>query len=294
MAPKRILIQLDSDPQPSVFDAIVAIDAGAEQLLQYGAIDAAKVLPLVHGAMFTRGPEQLKSTAIFIGGSSVPRGEAIGQTLREAFFGPVRVSIMLDGNGANTTAAAAVLCAARHTELRSQRVIVLGGTGPVGGRVARLLVREGADVLLASRDPTRAKAACGYIQNQVEADAAGSLHALGTSDSTTLEPELQRANMIFACGAAGVPLLSEAHLQMAENAKVAIDLNAVPPAGITGIEPTDKAVQRGGRVDYGAIGVGGLKMKIHRAAIAKLFDSNDQYLDAEQIFDLGRALEANR
>ena len=32
--PKRVLIQLDCDPQPSTFDAIVAVDAGADVLLR--------------------------------------------------------------------------------------------------------------------------------------------------------------------------------------------------------------------------------------------------------------------
>ena len=31
----KILVQLDSDPQPSVFDGVVAIDAGAEHLLRH-------------------------------------------------------------------------------------------------------------------------------------------------------------------------------------------------------------------------------------------------------------------
>jgi len=61
--------------------------------------------------------------------------------------------------------------------------------------------------------------------------------------------------------------------------RVAIDLNAVPPLGIEGVEVTDKGVERDGVICYGAIGVGDTKMKIHRAAIARLFESNDQVLD---------------
>jgi methylenetetrahydrofolate/methylenetetrahydromethanopterin dehydrogenase (NADP+) len=60
----------------------------------------------------------------------------------------------------------------------------------------------------------------------------------------------------------------------------------VPPAGIGGILPGDKAVERGGQVCYGAIGVGGLKMKLHKAAIRRLFEANDLVLDAEQIHEL--------
>ena len=36
----------------------------------------------------------------------------------------------------------------------------------------------------------------------------------------------------------------------------------------------------------GALGVGNLKMKIHKACIARLFEVNDAVLDAEEIFEL--------
>ena len=75
MKPK-ILIQLDTDPQPSVFDAVVAIDAGAEHLLCHGGVTPDNVRELVYGALFTRGPADLAATAIFIGGSNVTAGEA--------------------------------------------------------------------------------------------------------------------------------------------------------------------------------------------------------------------------
>ena len=72
--------------------------------------------------------------------------------------------------------------------------------------------------------------------------------------------------------------------------RVAIDLNAVSPLGLGGVELLDKAVERDGAICYGAIGVGGTKMKIHKAAIQRLFERNDQVLDAEEVFALGREL----
>ncbi len=131
MTTPRILVQLDSDSHASVFDAVVAVDSQVDHLLQYSNIEPTNVRPLVHGAMFTRGPQELKNTAIFIGGSNAAIGDSIGEQVKKSFFGPVRVSVMVDGNGSNTTAAAAVLCAARHTSLASATALVLGGTGPV-------------------------------------------------------------------------------------------------------------------------------------------------------------------
>src|SRR5437773_1289951 len=68
-----ILIQLDTDPQPSVFDAVVALDAGAEHLLRHGGVTPAAVRDLVHGALFTRGPARVPRSPSARGGSIAPR-----------------------------------------------------------------------------------------------------------------------------------------------------------------------------------------------------------------------------
>ncbi|MDB5337874.1 MAG: mtdA, partial [Planctomycetaceae bacterium] len=74
---KTILMQFDTDARPSTFDRVVAVDAGADELFSYGGISPENVTGLVHGAIFTRGPKDLKHTAIFIGGSHVSAGEAL-------------------------------------------------------------------------------------------------------------------------------------------------------------------------------------------------------------------------
>ena len=143
---RKVLIQLDSDPHPSVFDRVVAVDAGVDELFSYGGVKPEQVAGLVHGAIFTRHPRDLKRTALFIGGSDVAAGERLVAEAVKAMipsFG-LRVSVLLDANGANTTAAAAVRAAARNLDLKSTPALVLGGTGPVGQRVALLLARQGA------------------------------------------------------------------------------------------------------------------------------------------------------
>src|SRR5687768_887080 len=167
MAKSRILIQLDPDSHASVFDAVVAVDAGVEQLLQYHSVLPEQVRDLVHGAMFTRSPPDLSSTAIFVGGSNVAQGEELLRQVTKCFFGPMRVSVLLDANGANTTAAAAVLAAARHVELKGATATILAGTGPVGQRAARLLVGQGATVRLASRTLQKAEETCQAIRTRI-------------------------------------------------------------------------------------------------------------------------------
>lgn len=284
--PTRILLQIDNDPQPSSFDSVVAIDAGAEQLLRYGNVQPDSVVSLVHGAMFTRGGEDLRSTAIFIGGSNVKAAEELMATVAKTFFGPVRVSVMLDANGCNTTASAAVVAAARHIDLRNAQAVVLGGTGPVGQRVAQLLAHDGARVTISSRSAARAEQACNEVREKLE----------GTPQITAVSSEqiqadvsiLEQQQIVIACGAAGIELLSKEQIEALPNLCVAIDLNAVPPAGLGGIAVTDKAQPIGSGVGYGAIGVGGLKMKTHRAAIQALFESNDQLLDAIEIYRIAK------
>ncbi|MBI1310878.1 bifunctional NADP-dependent methylenetetrahydromethanopterin dehydrogenase/methylenetetrahydrofolate dehydrogenase [bacterium] len=284
---RTILIQLDTDAQPSTFDRVVAVDSNVDELFSYGGISPENVTPLVHGAMFTRGPADLKSTAIFVGGSDVTAGEALFEQVQKTFFGPVRVSVMMDSNGSNTTAAAAVLAAGKHLDLSQSTALILGGTGPVGQRAAQILARLGAKVRLASRSLGKASTVCDAVKSKI-ADA--DVSPAETGSDTGFAAATDGVDLVIACGAAGVQLLSTEQRKQIASLKVAIDLNAVPPAGIEGIGVMDKAVENDGVFCYGAIGVGGTKMKIHRAAVQKLFTANDLVLDTDAIYEIGLSL----
>jgi methylenetetrahydrofolate/methylenetetrahydromethanopterin dehydrogenase (NADP+) len=285
-SPAKILLCLDTDPQPSVFDSVVAIDSGIDHLLRHGGVVAGMVRDLVHGAMFTRGGDQLRHTALFIGGSDVDKSQSLLAAAKESFFGPVRISAMLDPSGANTTAAAAVIAASRHLTLGPEiTATVLAATGPVGQRVVRLLASEGVQVRAVSRRIDRARAVCDLVSQRQP--SASLLPFAATDDLGTILADTQ---LVIAAGAAGIELLDRDDLSKASQINVAIDLNAVPPAGIHGIEARDKAAVRAGKSCYGALGIGGLKMKIHKAALASLFTTNDLVLDAEEIYALGKGL----
>lgn len=283
---RRILVQLDADDHASVFDAVVAVDSDVDHLLQYRGVEPASVRDLVHGTIFTRGMDDLRSTAIFVGGSNVAAGEALLAEVVGTFFGPMRVSVMMDANGANTTAAAALVCAARHLNFAETTALILAGTGPVGQRAARLLAREGATVRLASRRIERARESCEAIERIVE---SARVSPCTTNTDEELSSALGDVQLVISAGAAGVQLLST-EARRNSSLQVAIDLNAVPPLGIEGVEVTDKASEHDGVICYGAIGVGGTKMKIHKSAIRRLFEDNKQVLDAESIYEIGREL----
>ena len=98
----------------------------------------------------------------------------------------------------------------------------------------------------------------------------------------------------LATGAAGVQLLPEEMWKSLPDLEILIDANATPPLGIQGISLMDKATPKHGKLCYGAIGFGGFKLEVHRACIAKLFESNDQVLDAPEIYALAKTMMAAR
>ena len=117
------------------------------------------------------------------------------------------------------------------------------------------------------------------------------LTPFATSTPAETAAALQGADVVIAAGAAGVELVSEEVWQGTSQPPVAIDLNAVPPTGIAAIEPLDAGIERRpGVACYGAIGVGGLKMRIHKAAVKALFETNDKVLDAEEVYEIGLQL----
>jgi hypothetical protein len=286
---ETILIQLDTDQLASTFDRVVAVDAGVNHLFSYSAITPENVTPLIHGAMFTRSPQDLKSTAIFIGGSNVQAGEVLLKTIRKTFFGPIRVSVMLDSNGSNTTAAAAVLRLQEQLPLPGTKVTILAGTGPVGYRVAEILAANGCDVFLTSRQLSRAQAACDALRQLYPAASLTPLEF--PQAETPCNNVFADTQAIIACGAASIQFLTQREWETLSELKVLIDINAIPPVGLGGIAPQDKAKSYGNIVGYGALGVGSLKMKIHKAAIKHLFTTNDLVLNTMDIYSLGLNLD---
>jgi methylenetetrahydrofolate/methylenetetrahydromethanopterin dehydrogenase (NADP+) len=281
---RKLLLQLDTSPHPSVFDRVVAYDGGADEVMSYGGVTPEAVRDLVHGAIFTRGPKDLHSTAIFIGGTDMPAGERLLKAVRKVFFGPFSVSVMLDSNGSNTTAVAAVARLLK-TAGASGKGVVTAGTGPVGLRAAGLLARTGVDVTITSRravDP-------GVVDGIQQRFGGRVAHAVMT-DSATAASVLEGATMLLNTGPAGVTLVPKSAWAGRAGLKAAADLNAVPPLGIEGIDVTDNAVEREGVTVFGALGVGGLKMKIHKACVARLFERNDLILDAETIAEVATEL----
>ncbi len=283
---KKLLYQFDTDRHPSVFDNVVGYDGGADHISAYGGVSAANVGGLVEGAIFTRSPKDKKNTAIFIGGSNMPQGEAVLAAIRAKFFAKFRVSIMFDCNGSNTTAAAAVAWMAHGRALRDKRAVVLAGTGPVGQRAAVLLAHEGAKVAITGRKHAVVQAACDAINARFGIDIA----ALEAASNVEREHCLEGAQIVLATGASGITLLDAKDWQENGSLELIADANASPPAGIEGVALGDRGTSSHGKILFGALGFGALKLALHRACVARLFEQNDLVLDAAEIYAIAKEM----
>lgn len=283
---KKLLFQFDTDTHPSVFDTVVAYDGGADHVIGHGGLTPDNIGGLVEGCIFTRAPKDKKNTAIFIGGGNMTAGQNLLAAVQAHFFPGFQVSVMLDSNGSNTTAAAAVSRIATSTTLAGKKAVVLAGTGPVGQRAAAMMALEGAQVSVTSRHMLNAEKACLAMKERFNVD----LLPIEAADLDARAAAIQDAHIVFATGAAGVELLRPEHWQNHPTLEVLADANATPPVGIGGTKVMDKGEVRHGKVIWGAIGFGALKLALHRTCIAKLFTDNKQVLDAEIIFQLAKQM----
>ncbi len=302
---KKILIQLDNDKFASTFDFIVAHDAGADIVQSYGGVAPADVRGLILSAFFTRGIPDLKNLAAWIGGSDVDAGEQILKEARNTFFGPFKISLMLDSNGCNTTASTAIAKLAGQTDLRGKDALVIG-PGPVGLRAAVLLAGEGCIVHLTSipsqllgnrynkelaqRTLASGQRAAEAFGNSPAAAAGGCIQVDDVAGLTELESYLDKAEILVAAGPAGLRMLPRATWATRPGLKWLLDFNLTEPLGIEGIKPGDDFVDYDGKRALGALAIGNPKMKVHKACIEKLFERNDLVLDTEGVYSIAKQL----
>jgi methylenetetrahydrofolate/methylenetetrahydromethanopterin dehydrogenase (NADP+) len=287
---KKILIQLDTDEHPSTFDAMVAHDAGVDALLRYGGVEPDAVRGLVQSAFFTRPPGDA-NLAIWVGGSQVGAGEEVLEQVREAFFGPFRVSVMLDSNGCNTTACTTVARLANEIELKGRGVVIVGA-GAVGLRAAKLLIDEGCDVTVS-----------GIPKDRFEGREYRRARGLTTAEERGMqiaEPEhddalrelLDGASIVLAAGPAGIELLPESVWRETDSIDVLADFNAAEPLGIEGTDAQDDMKDYDGKKVLGALAIGGPKMKVHKTCVRRLFETSEAVLDVDGVYEIAKELGA--
>jgi hypothetical protein len=280
---KKILIQLDTDQHPSAFDAIAAYDADVDVVVGYGQITAENLADVVQGAIFPRGPDGLANTAFWVGGSKVRDGEAVFKAARKLFFEPFKPSIMLDSDGSNTTAAAAVARVRGAVELKDGRASVIG-VGPVGLRTAELLRREGAEVTMFTFPPDVMKGGYHRASGIPVAQEAG-FEVVEPESSDELDAALADHAVVFAAGPAGTQILRRSGWAQ-EGVRVVVDYSAAEPVGVEGVDRGEDLEEEDGVLKLGALAVGGPKMKVQKRCVQRMFEAKGTVMDLEGVYDV--------
>jgi methylene-tetrahydromethanopterin dehydrogenase len=296
MANPRILHMLTPLKHMSPFDVNMALDAGFDDAIPYTSVTIDDVKGLVQDAIFSRGPEGVKRTGMFIAGKRAVEALDMMERAKEAMVPPFEISVFSDPAGSFTTAAAMVACVNRvlkekfSTDLKGKKVAVYGGTGVVGFASAVIATLEGASATLIGYDgPERVRKFSEVIKERFSVD-------VGYADGTTEEQkgELVRdADVVFSAGPAGRRLLTLDQLKQAKQLKVVTDVNAVPPAGIEGVGVNDNGVPIPGTdvLAIGALAVGNVKYKTEAGLFKQMIEADmPVYLDFRDAYSLAQKL----
>src|SRR6185437_7189167 len=283
MATPRILHMLTPLKHMSPFDVNMGLDAGFDHAIPYTNVTVEDVYGLVQDAIFSRGPEGIKRTAMFIGG-------------KRAMVPPFEISVFADPAGSFTTAAAMVACAKKllretfSADLKGMRVVVFGGTGVVAFASAVIAVSDGAKATLVGYDrPERVK----KLALEANARFDDALHYADGSTDEQKTALAREADIIFAAGPAGRRLLTTGQLKEATKLKVAADVNAVPPSGIEGVGVNDngKPIRGTNAVGIGALAVGNIKYKTEFGLFKMMIETQKPiYLDFRDAYALAQKL----
>ncbi len=281
---KKILIQLDTDVHPSPFDAIAAYDSGVDIVVGFAQINPENLGDVVQGAMFPRGPDGLANTAFWVGGSNVRDGEAVFEAAQGSFFEPFKPSIMLDSDGSNTTAAAAVALLRRAITLKDSRAAVIG-VGPVGLRTAELLRREGAEVTMLTFPSDVMEGGYHRASGIPVAQDAG-FNVLEPASSDELDGALAGQVAVFAAGPAGTQILRRSGWAQVEGLRMIVDYSAAEPVGVEGVDRMDDLSEEDGVLKLGALAVGDPKMKLQKRCVQRMFEKKGTTLDLDGVYDI--------
>ena len=261
--------------QMSPFDINMAADAGYQIIVPYCEVGPDAIGGLTQDTVFSRGPKGVSRTGIFIGGRDALLAADMLERSKASMVKPFVVSLMADPSGAYTTAAAMLACVEsalqRHhaQALAGQRVVILGGTGPVGRIAGVIAAGAGAEVFLSSRNGIEAAEAAAV---ETGTRFGVTLHGISGADPAAVRASLAGADVLLACAAAGVQVVSAEALAFATRLKVAADVNAVPPEGIAGVGVMDDGAVLAGTaaVGIGALAVGNVKYQTQHRMLLRM------------------------
>ena len=267
-----LLFYFDTDVKASPFDICMAYDIGYDAVIPYENVTPEEAKLLTQDALLSRGPKGVTHTAFMIGGKNAERAEDVFKAVKNSMFPPFETSIIVDPAGAYTTAAAMVakaessIAASNLGELKDKTCAILG-TGSVGKIAAVLLAKLGCTVMIASLNPKRVdgKEHANNISRLLAKDHGVQVEGIYAPTPASKIEVLKRADVIMCAGIRGIRLIDKEMLDEVKNIKVLLDINAVPPFGIEGIELNDNMREMlPGIFVIGALAVGNLKHKLEK------------------------------
>jgi methylene-tetrahydromethanopterin dehydrogenase len=267
-----LLFYLDTDVKASPFDICMAYDIGYNAVIPYENVTPEDATLIVQDALLSRGPKGVKHTCFLIGGKNAERAESVFKAVKDSMFPPFKTSIIVDPGGAYTTAAAMVakaesaLLSSNLGELKDKTCAILG-TGAVGQIVAVLLAKLGCNVMIASLNPKRVdgKEHAEGVAKLLAKDHGVQVQGIFAPTPTSKIEILKKADVVMCAGIRGVRLIDKDMLNEVKHIKVLIDINAIPPFGVEGIELKDDMREMvPGVFTIGALTVGNLKHKLEK------------------------------
>jgi methylene-tetrahydromethanopterin dehydrogenase len=295
-----ILHMFTPGAQMSPFDINMAADAGYQIITPYCNVAPAAVTGLTQDAIFSRGPKGAARTGIFFGGRDVMLAADMLAKAQAAMFKPFVVSLMADPSGSYTTAAAMVACVERALQthhrvgLQGQRVVIIGGTGPVGRIAGVLAARAGAKVRLSSRNGIDAAESAAMETGE---RFGTTLHGTSGGDREAVRRSIAEADVLLATAAAGVQVVSAQDLSFATGLKVAADVNAVAPEGVAGVGVMDDGVALAGTkaVGIGALAIGNVKYQTQHRLLVQMHDADQPLVQSfDEAFAVARDVLAQQ
>jgi len=296
MAEKNILHMVTPTKHISPFDANMAVDAGYDAVLTYSNVTLDDITGLVQDSIFSRPPKTGVRSAMFFGGKNASLALDMLTKARKALVPPFGMSFFADPAGSFTTAAAMVACVERilkekhQRRLESLKLAIFGATGVVGYAAAVIAALERSSVTIVGYDGIKRVT---DSANEIRTRFNVEVRPADGSDDSKKTAILKENEAVLCAGRAGVQILSKAQLAGATNLLVVADVNAVPPAGIEGLDmqANGDALTPNGTVGLGPLAIGNIKYKTEFGLFQKMIAATKPVqLDFRDAFVLAHEL----
>ena len=295
MTKKNILHMISPQGNVSPFDVNMACDAGYDLVIPYTNVNLTDVKGLVQDAIFSRSVKNAKKTGMFICGKDASLALDMMDMAKKSMVPPFEISVFPDPAGSFTTAAAMVACTEKtlknkfNTNLNNKNIIIYGGKGIVGGISAIMCAQQGSKCTIVGYDGiSNVKKKAEEYKSRFNVDITpgdGSTDDLNSS-------YLPDADIIFCAARAGTEVLNEEQMKIAQKAKVLADVNAVPPAGISGVKPKDDDTKHlSGALSIGPLTSGDIKVKTQYRMFEKMCSADKPlYLNFDEALITAREI----